>query len=794
MRYDEKTKKIHLSLTELISLSLCRLASEAARRGEEIAPRLPEEEERRALSLPPALPLTHEFCLGEQIFVLETAADDEDGRGITFSRILPTDPIAPPKELVRRLRGEAFVLAHLFLLSHAECTQATVATLRFGPNGGEPSRTEECITRKDAERFFARLTACLGRVGSEEVARVSRRLPTLRALRFPFPAVRDGQRDLIDGTWRTIKRHGRLYACAPTGTGKTAAVLYPALRALGEGFTERVFYLTPTGTASLVARDTLLRFAEVGACLHAVLLSAKDRMCSGGHVCREEGRPCRFEKLGEKALETATEALLALDRPVLEPSDIRRTAEAHGVCPYELSLRYSGYCDVIVADYNYLFDPAVALRRYFDRPGRYTVLVDEAHDLLERAREIASASLSSEECAAFFTLMESFGEEEATRTAARICEAFAYTMAALSDERVYTDEEGRAHAFRAEHQAPERLAMAIGAAEECVGRLTADRARPYKTRVALRRAFYPLRALGACAERYDGHYETFLERHGEGEQIRLICLDPHAFIDSRLSLCESAVLFSATLSPLSYYRTVLGGERTSEELELASPFDGEMLGVAVMDRISTRASDRESSAEDAARAIAATADGRVGNYLVFCPSYAYLDTLFSLFRRLFPDRRVLLAPRGADRRAREEFLSAFREEPKETLIGFTVTGGVFSEGIDLPGTRLIGAVVVGVGLPRPSPEREAMTAYYDERYERGKEFAYIYPGMNRVLQAAGRVIRTEEDRGFLVLIDDRFREPLYRKMLPSHWRDLKIVGNDRALRHLATSFWNSPGR
>lgn len=789
MRYDEKSGIILISLGELITLSLCRLTGESASDGEEFAPRPIEEHLRKDHTAADPYEFAHEFEEAGHRFRLLAEADEWREDGFLLLRRLPCDPTAPSKEVVRRLRGECFALAHLYFLEHPDKNEVTATVLRFGAQASAPLKDSETVTRKDADKFFTRLVSCLASAGAEEVRRVSERLPTLRALRFPFPSVRTGQKDLIDAVWRTVKRRGRLYACAPTGTGKTAAVLYPALRALGDGLTERVFYLTPTGTASLVATAALERFARAGAKLRAVLLTAKERICTRGAVCRELHPSCRLGRRSGEAEENAVNALLAKDKTVIGQREIREVAAAYGVCPYELSLRYSLFCDVIVGDYNYLFDPTVALHRYFDRPGHYTFLIDEAHDLVERAREIASASLSSEEVAAFSVALRALERSEADAVAERVERAYARTLSALNGEHIYTDGEGVEHAFLSSKQAPEELMLAIEGSSETLARLTADRSLPYEAREVLRRAFYPLRDFTRICVYYDLHYETFYERHGEGRVIRLLCLDPGTFVDTRLSQGDSAILFSATLDPLDYYRTVLGGGRQSEELLLDSPFDGEHLAVAVTDRISTRYADREASAHEIAEMIEATARGQVGNYLVFCPSYTYLDNLHSAFRLRCPHIRTVMSPRAADRRAREAFLAEFKEDPTETLVGFAVTGGVFAEGIDLVGTRLIGAVVVGVSLPQPSPERDAMTAYYDEIYERGKEFAYIYPGMNRVLQAAGRVIRSEEDRGVLVLIDDRFREPLYRRMIPSHWRGLKFVGDANALSYVVKKFW-----
>jgi Rad3-related DNA helicase len=248
------------------------------------------------------------------------------------------------------------------------------------------------------------------------------------------------------------------------------------------------------------------------------------------------------------------------------------------------------------------------------------------------------------------------------------------------------------------------------------------------------------------------------------------------------------VLFSATLTPLDYYRTVLGGQ-DGEELLLDSPFEEEHLCVAVMDKLNTRFTARTESAPDIAAAIAAMVSARTGNYFVFCPSFSYMEEIARAYHSLYPQVRLAMQKRGAGLRERDAFLAQFTAESQETLVGFCVTGGVFAEGIDLVGSRLIGAAVVGVGIPQISPEREAMSAYYQELNEQGKQFAYFYPGMNRVLQAAGRVIRTEEDYGTLLLIDDRFGDPLYRTLIPKHWHHLKLVGDASSAGILFRRFW-----
>lgn len=795
MEYSEKTGVLTVTAAEMVVLSLRRLQSETANDLDDFAVHPLTQQERVALALPPDVaPLTLDveqegYCLHLVGEVDELPSDKEKTATLRLSRAIPCEVTTLPREVQRRLRGEGFLLAHCAFSRFPTLRSLTLRTLRYHRESATQACDSETVTCTQAAQFFSRVLSCLEKSASVEIDRVVHRLPTMRDFPFPYRAVRQSQDALIQAVWHTVRRRGRLYACAPTGTGKTAAVLYPALRALGKGTVDRIFYLTPKTTTTAVACHTLQRFAHAGAEVRAVCLTAKERLCPRQQMCRDPRTPCDLARAGGKREEQAALELLEKALPVVGAKEILAQARACSVCPYELSLRYSQFCDVILCDYNYLFDTRVYLRRFFDRLGHYCFLIDEAHDLLERARQMYSTSLSRTVLEQVLALATQAGDTAVGQAAQAACHAFDHTIAPLQNERTYTDEQGVVHAFAAQKRQAEELLSAVEALCYALAQTLHDRHQPYTYRCDVRPLWYTLQDVLARQRFYGPAYETFLRRDGATCTVQSVCLDPGTAIDACLSRGDSAVLFSATLEPLDYYRTVLGGGKEAQELLLESPFDRDRLCICVTDKISTRFSDREESAPRIAAAIHTMVSGRMGNYFVFCPSYAYMETVARVFHARYPSCHILCQERHASPAAREAFLARFVPAPQETLVGFCVTGGVYAEGIDLPGDRLIGAAVIGVGLPQPSPERDAMCAYYDDRYERGKEYAYAFPGMNRVLQAAGRVIRQEEDRGVLLLIDDRFAEPLYRQAMPTRWHGLKYVGDVQALGHVIGQFW-----
>lgn len=778
MLYSAELDEVTLTADEMIALSLFR---------DGVSLRAEEESFlslRRDTALSLSLPL---LCEGVKLSVTaEVSALTESGTVFLFDTL--HDPSAMPELSLRY--AESYAAVATYLARRTRRTLGQEITLVF-ENAVQGKRESVCrpYPTSEIKDTFERLSSPLSPDALREMERVTRRLPTMKDVRFPFPKIRSGQKSFMNSVYRALVKKEKLYVCAPTGTGKTMSVLFPAVRALGRGAVEKVFYLTPKTTTANAALSAIQLLKEKGADLRGALLIAKDRVC---HV-RDKDCHTRFDcpamRASEEAMRRALFALLEQKLPVADQTAFVNTAKQYGVCPYELSLAYSLYADVIVCDYNYLFDPDVFLRRFFSAHGHYAFLVDEAHNLVERAREIYSAEIDTH---FFDRLLRLVSEDVSLTTALSSAQkAFVGEILKLTRDDVRQDSDGTPSAFTELRELPEKLLSLLS-------RLDADL--PEKIREAkksgaalpyteLRQACRQLSRTVRRFALFSSAYRTQLIRHGEHLTLRALCVDPSENIARRLFMGDSAVFFSATLSPVEYYKTLLGGEKHSTAESLESPFEAENLLVAVMDKISTRYTQREETAMNIAAVIRTAYVKRRGNYLVFCPSFAYMERIASAFHSLYPDIPIAVQKRNMSRAQQREFLDGFTED--SARVAFSVMGGIYSEGIDLVGDRLIGAVVVGVGMPSPDPDREAIRAYFEEHAECGMEFAYIYPGMNRVLQAAGRVIRSENDRGVVILIDDRFGEPTYRRLFPAHWRGLRFVGNLHSLEVLLDRFWQA---
>jgi len=730
-----------------------------------------------------------------------------------------------------------FIYAH----DHAR-QQITIQLTYLDLDTGELTEFRDRFTLAGLAAFFEETTAIYLDWLRAHHHWCQQRDQSIRALAFPFALYRPGQRELAVAAYRTLARGGRLFLEAPTGIGKTISVLFPAVKALGEGKLERIFYLTARTVGRAVAEKACADLRQAGLRLRTLTLTAKEK------ICVQEGQPCDpltcpfaggYYDRRRPAMRAALERE-EITRPVLEA-----VSREHQVCPFELGLDVSSWVDVVVCDYNYVFDPKVYLRRHFTEvPGDYAFLVDEAHNLVDRAREMFSADLETQEIQDVRRALK-----QATPKCAKALTRLTSALRKLAGPATLpADPSTELDLFPSESPAKDgplspALSPSEGEREKCrqvsghtrvtergpfkagarsaAGRPTLHgpgspcpplttrdfptdllpplddalkqaetwlaRNQPADFRESLLELYFRLYSFRRTAELYDERFVTITEP-GRSIRVRLFCLDPSFLLRQALARGKAAVFFSATLTPIDYYRTLLGGSPEDPLLQLPSPFPPEHLAVLVQDRIRTDFKARAGTLSDVVQAIASLVEGRAGNYLVYLPSYQYLTAVQEQFHAQHPAVPILVQRPGMTEPEREAFLAAFAVEHGETLVGFAVMGGIFGEGIDLVGDRLIGAIIVGVGLPQLCVERDLIRDYFQEQTGAGFDYAYAFPGMNRVLQAIGRVIRSETDRGVVLLIDARFAEPRYRRLFPAWWQP--ACARDTAeIRHALAKFW-----
>ncbi|MEF2966768.1 ATP-dependent DNA helicase [Paenibacillus sp. M1] len=582
---------------------------------------------------------------------------------------------------------------------------------------------------------------------------------SIAGLSFPFPAYRAGQRKLAGAVYKTIEEKVSLFAKAPTGIGKTISTTFPAIKAIGEGHLQHLFYLTAKTITRTAAEEAFAFMQNKGLHLHAVTITAKEKVCLQDEVsCRKEDCPFadgHYDRINDAVLDMLSHETL-IGREIIE-----RYARKHRVCPFEFSLDLAYAADAVICDYNYIYDPKVSLKRMFaEQKGATALLVDEAHNLVDRAREMYSASLNK---ADFLALQREYkGVNTGVYRAAKAVNGF------FIDLRKETD-----GPHRIDRAKPEAL---LALAEEFILEAERELASPGASGDAGERgallldAYFAAQGFVRTGKFYDERYVTYAEVSSRDVVIKMFCLDPSHLLREMGKGFRSRIFFSATLSPMSYYRDMLGATPEDYTVSLPSPFSREQLDVRIHP-LSTRYRDRERTKEALALLLRQTVLERRGNYLFFFPSYAYMNLVCERFADGLPAEgiRMLVQRSAMSEGEREDFLAAFDAANEDTLVGFAVMGGIFSEGIDLVGDRLTGVAVVGVGLPQIGLERDIIRDYFHEQGKDGFDYAYVFPGMNKVLQAGGRLIRSENDRGVLLLVDDRYLHPHYAHLLPDEW-------------------------
>ena len=600
---------------------------------------------------------------------------------------------------------------------------------------------------------------------------------SIRQIEFPFP-YREGQRDLVASVYRTILRKKKLFIQAPTGVGKTMATVFPAVRAVGEGLGEKIFYLTAKTITRTVAEQAFSLLKEKGLLYKTITLTAKEKICFCEEAeCNPDACPYakgHFDRVNDAVFDLITHSG-DWSREVLEEQ-----AKKHMVCPFEMSLDVSNWADAVICDYNYAFDPQAHLKRFFSESGKgeYLFLIDEAHNLVERGREMYSASLYKEDLLEVRKLVKA----EDPKLAKRLSECNQQFLELKRECEHYQILKSVSHIALKLMNVLSKLEDYL---EECKDAEKKKRVLDF---------YFAVRSFLNIHDIMDENYVIFSEMMEDGRfQIKLFCVNPAVNLQNYLEQGNSTIFFSATLLPVHYYKKLLSVEKDDYAVYAHSSFPQENKFLFIGTDVSTRYTRRgESTYQRFARYIAVMAEQKKGNYMAFFPSYRFLEEVHTCFLECV-DHEVdsICQVSYMDEEQREEFLEEFEREREKSLVAFCVMGGIFSEGIDLTDDKLIGAVIAGTGLPQVCTEREILKQYFNAADMDGFDYAYLYPGMNKVLQSAGRVIRTESDRGVILLLDDRFRAMRYREVFPREWQQYQL-GSVKNLEQEIRTFWESP--
>lgn len=581
---------------------------------------------------------------------------------------------------------------------------------------------------------------------------------SLKALTFPFSSYRKGQREMAVSVYQTIKVGKKLFAKAPTGIGKTVSTLFPALKAMGEEEVDRIFYLTSKGTQKEVAEETLQLLKEKEGKVKFLTLTSKEKICLNEEVnCHPDH--CPYAKGHYDRINDGILAILKT-KESYSKEVLLDYARQYQVCPFELSLDLSFFSDVIIGDYNYVFDPRVYLRRFFqDVRENYVFLVDEAHNLVDRSREMYSQVLTKD------LVMEA---KKAGDNYSELKKSLQKINKVFLDKRKELEDMGGKRSY---FGVPEDLTLALQSFLVVFEHFRKAHQEDFEGREKIMEFFFSVTHFLNITEIYDEGYLTYEEVVGKNVRLKLFAIHPGGILKTIFKKAKATVLFSATLIPLPYYRNLLGGEEEDYQMSLASPFQKEHLKVYLDPKIDTRYKSRDRSLEGITRNLHAMISRKTGNYMAFFPSYQYMRKVYEEYVETYGVEGLYLQEQNLSEKERKEILGQFHEQRQGSFLAFMVLGGVFAEGIDLRGEALIGAAIIGTGYPMVSYEGDLIKKYFDADGV-GLLYAYIYPGMNKVMQAAGRVIRGETDEGMIFLMDLRYQWKQYDTMLPEEWKPI----------------------
>ena len=601
--------------------------------------------------------------------------------------------------------------------------------------------------------------------------KIEARNKSIESLSFPFDKYRPGQRELAKYSYAATKKGKRLFVEAPTGIGKTMSTLFPFIKALHDDEKSKIFYLTAKTSGKEAAHQAIRILKEKGLSLSDIIITAKDKICfCKGKACNPE--ECPYTKGYYDKIQTVLRYSL-LNYDDFDLALINQIAYENQICPFEYELDLSLFMDVIVCDYNYMFDPISYMKRYFDEDSsHYLALVDEAHNLIDRSRDMYSASLS-------------YQKFKDARKSVRHSKLHKLKLALSKMNKMFKEyldvEDGNHIVEEFNLYTYKTISSFITTMQDINKNENKEMSKE------LLEFYLDTNRFNKMLEFVNSNYLLFYEKNKEDITLRVNCLDASGFLNASLSGIKSAVIFSATLSPMDYYINTLGGKSSDASLILPSPFPKDNLKIIIAPNVSVRYKNRDSSYQKVADYIETFVKNKVGNYFVFLPSYEYLHNLMPYIN--IENALIYEQNKEMSDEEKEIFLDNFKPSPEVTSIAFVVVGGAFGEGIDLVSDRLIGAVIVGIGMPKINFISDQISKHYDSLGLSGYDYAYLNPGMNKVMQALGRVIRSEDDKGAVLLIDERYLLNEYRDSFKAEWRDYEVAFNKDEISSILKDFF-----
>ena len=603
---------------------------------------------------------------------------------------------------------------------------------------------------------------------------LDRKKISLETLYFPFDTYRRGQREMMAAVYQTMKDNDLLFSIAPTGIGKTMASLFATLKSLTEE-NMKVFYLSAKTQGKKIALDTMDLLHEAGLETKTLEITSKDVTC---FLDKRECDPekCPFAKGFFDRLSSAMQDIF-LHETLMNRSTVEAYAKKHMVCPFEFSLYVSYFVDVIICDYNYAFDPRIHLIRYFDETNfKPLILVDEAHNMISRSRDMYSSTLVRSE---FIKLR---------RAASKLKPSIRHAVKKMLDQFDRFSEQLDIASFISFKSYDQEFLDTVRYLMKKIENALKEMPK-YPRKTDVMEIYLQLLSFSIIHEFYNETYVTNIEKLTNDDMTFTIqCLDASEFIyDTIKHKAYGTVLFSATLYPIDYYKELIA-MGYGETLKIRSPFDPSRLKLIVMNQVNTRYQFREGSKSAIIETILEVLKSKKGNYIVFFPSYQYIRQVIDELP-LDIDADLIIQERDMDQFLRDVTLERFKTLQSRSQLAFFVMGGMFAEGIDYVGDMLSGVIVVGVGLPMINEQNNQLKTYYDQTFGKGFDYAYTYPGMNKVIQAVGRVIRRDSDYGIAILIDDRFTTKTYQTLFPPEWKHYQVVKKPKELSKVLHEFW-----